>query len=42
MKIAICDDEAKDIKRLMGLIEKYGEDNRLDFFITEFKSGNGS
>ena len=39
MKIAICDDEAKDIKRLRDLIEKYGEDNRLDFFITEFKSG---
>lgn len=42
MKVAICDDEAKDIKRLTDLIEKYGEDNHLDFSITEFKSGNGS
>ncbi len=39
MKVAICDDESKDIKRLRALIEKYGEDNHLDFSITEFKSG---
>lgn len=39
MKVAICDDEAKDIKRLTDLIEKYGEDNHLDFSITEFNSG---
>ena len=39
MKIAICDDEAKDIKRLTDLIERYGEDNHLDFSITEFNSG---
>ena len=39
MKIAICDDEAKDIKRLRDLIEKYGEDkikgNEVQSEVTE-------
>ncbi len=32
MKIAICDDEKRDIKRLVSLLEKYSEDK--DCFIT--------
>lgn len=30
MKIAICDDEKRDIKRLVSLLEKYSKDR--DYF----------
>lgn len=40
MNIAICDDDKKDIEKLRTLIEKYGADNRTDFLITEYDSGN--
>ena len=38
MKIAICDDEQKDIERLKSLIERYDEDNHIGFTIYEYCS----
>ena len=38
MKIAVCDDEHKDIERLKDLIERYDEDNHIGFTIYEYWS----
>ena len=38
MKIAVCDDEHKDIERLKDLIERYDEDNHIGFTIYEYCS----
>ncbi len=39
MKIAICDDDKKDIKRLRSLIKKYDDVNQIGISISEYKSG---
>ena len=39
MKIAVCDDNKKDIKRLQSLIRKYDEVNHTGLTISEYKSG---
>jgi DNA-binding LytR/AlgR family response regulator len=39
MKIAVCDDDKKDIKRLQSLIRKYDEVNHTGLTISEYKSG---
>ena len=39
MRVAICDDDKKDIKRLGAFIEEYGEDHHIDFSVAEYDSG---
>ncbi len=40
MKIAVCDDDKKDIARLKKLIEAYDAENNIGFSISEYKSGS--
>lgn len=40
MKIAVCDDDKKDIARLKKLIEVYDADNNVGFSISEYESGS--
>ena len=37
MKIAVCDEEKKDIARLKKLIEAYDAENNIGFSISEYK-----
>ena len=39
MKIAVCDDDKKDIARLKKLIEAYDADNNIGFSVSEYESG---
>lgn len=40
MKIAICDDEKRDIKRLVSLLEKYSEDKKMDVSIYTYETAS--
>ena len=40
MKIAICDDEKRDIKRLVSLLEKYSEDKQMDVSIYTYETAS--
>ena len=40
MKIAVCDDDKKDIARLKKLIEAYDAYNNVGFSILEYESGS--
>ena len=40
MRIAICDDEKKDIKRLVSLLEKYSEDKQIDVSIYTYETAS--
>ncbi len=40
MKIAVCDDDKKDIARLKKLIEAYDAENNIGFSISEYESGS--
>lgn len=40
MKIAVCDDDKKDIARLKKLIEAYDDYNNVGFSILEYESGS--
>ena len=40
MKIAVCDDDKKDIARLKKLIKAYDADNNIGFSVSEYESGS--
>ena len=40
MKIAVCDDDKRDIARLKKLIEAYDADNNIGFSVSEYESGS--
>lgn len=40
MKIAVCDDDKRDIARIKKLIEAYDAENNIGFSISEYKSGS--
>ena len=40
MRIAICDDEKRDIKRLVSLLEKYSEDKQMDVSIYTYETAS--
>ena len=40
MRIAICDDEKKDIKRLVSLLEKYGADKQMDVNTSTYETAS--
>lgn len=40
MKIAICDDEKRDIKRLVSVLEKYSEDKQMDVSIYTYETAS--
>ena len=40
MKIAVCDDDKRDIARLKELIEAYDADNNIGFSISEYEFGS--
>ncbi len=39
MKIAICDDDRNDIRKLRELLNRYDEDNNIGFSVSEYESG---
>ncbi|GFI03910.1 transcriptional regulatory protein YpdB [Lachnospiraceae bacterium] len=39
IRIAICDDDKKDRNRLCGLIDKYMESKKIEYYLFQFESG---
>ena len=39
IKIAVCDDDIKDLAKLHALVTGYGEESNVPFSITDYRSG---